>query len=402
MPRWWFDAHLDLAYLAVRGRDMLSPLDALREPTEGPDPPAAVTLPSLRDGHVKFALATIFTEPVLPEGGTRQPLPLHRAGRGENQEARVADAPCHPELTAEQYVADDAERAHRRGRAQLEVYLTWAERGLITLDLNDALREDPGVGELRGGMGVAELVPTPLDARVAKAAKAVAPHFGILIENADPVRSPDDLAWWAAHGVVAIGLCWGKPSRYAFGNTTPPDERTGITSLGRDFVREMDRLGILHDASHLSDRSFADLLDLTDRPIIASHSNCRALIDRPGWPPNQRHLTDAAIREIARRGGVVGLNLCSPFLIRGGLKDRRATIDEALAHVERVCELTGSTHHIGLGSDIDGGFSAEKLPAGIDRPADLRRLAEGFVRRGWTPEQVDDFAWRNWARVFAA
>lgn len=136
MPTCWFDAHLDLAYLAVRGRDMLAPLAELREPTEGPDPPAAVTLPSLREGGVRFALATIFTEVV------------------ENGEGDPAEG-----LTAEQYLAGDADAAHRRGRAQLEVYLTWHDRGMVAIDLPGALRATEGVGEVRGGMGVAEVVP---------------------------------------------------------------------------------------------------------------------------------------------------------------------------------------------------------------------------------------------------
>jgi len=374
-PAWWFDAHLDLAYVAVRGRDLTQPLSALTPTNEGPDPPAAVTLPALADGSVRFALGTIFTE-VLPGDHAGAPGP-------------------------EQYREGDTDGAYRRGRAQLEVYLSLAERGHLHLDLAGAFRTAPGVGQVRGGMGVSEVVPPPPDAAAARLARTSGLHIGILMENADPIRGPEDVAWWAERGVCAVGLAWARPSRYAMGNASDPVLRTGLTPAGLELVAAIDRCGLLHDASHLSDRALDQLFDMTPGRIIASHSNCRALLAPRGDPRNwQRHLTDRAIREIARRGGVIGLNLYSSFLTLGGASDRRATVDEALAHIERICELTGSHEHVGLGSDMDGGFSSHRLPQGIDRPLDLRRLSEGLTRRGWTREQVDGFAWRNWCRVF--
>ncbi|MBX3379635.1 MAG: membrane dipeptidase [Phycisphaeraceae bacterium] len=361
----FFDSHLDLAYLAVNRRDMLA-----IEPLEsgGPDQPACVTLLSLRDGNVRFALATIFTE---------------RDGKG-------------PEGYA------DEARAHVVGKAQLEVYLTWADKGLIAIDLCDALHVVPGTGELRGGMGVSEVVAPPVGVRVerlTKGARSPALRIGILMENADPIRSPRELEWWASEGVVAIGLTWAKSSRYATGNSEDPaTNKVGITPAGQELVREMDRIGLVHDLSHLSDRATDELLEMTDKPVIASHSNCRAIIAAgPGAPANlQRHLRDEIIREIGRRGGVIGLNLLSQFLIPGGGRDRRATIDEAIAHVERICEITGSRAHVGLGSDADGGISRERLPAGINLPQDFERLTDALAKRGWDAQDVDRFAFGNW------
>jgi len=139
-------------------------------------------------------------------------------------------------------------------------------------------------------------------------------------------------------------------------------------------------------------------LSLTDRPIIASHSNCRALIDGK----NERHLTDETIREVGRRGGVIGLNLCSPFL-RPGLdrdKNERASIDDCIRHVEHIAEIHGHTRGIGLGSDMDGGFGVLGLPEGIESPQDLSKIADALLARGWSEEAVDAFAWGNWARFF--
>lgn len=371
----WFDAHLDLAYLAVCGRDMLASLD----PSAPPHPPAAVTLPALAAGNVRLALATIFTEP-----------------QGDGPEG---------------YAPGDYERAQTLGRAQLEVYLTWRDRGRCTLALRRLLRRDIGTGEIRGGMGVAEAVPHSPRSLVAGLPPNPPLHLGILIENADPIRSPADLGWWRDRGVVAIGLAWAKSSRYAGGNTT--DE--GISPLGRELVAGMDRLGLVHDASHLSDRAFAELCDLTDRPIIASHSNCRVIL---GEPTAQRHLTDDQIREIVKRGGVIGLNLFAKFIDRrcgsslppstgtptaapapGDVP--RPSIDAAIDHVEHICDLAGDRLHVGLGSDMDGGFAADRLPHGIDAPRDLDRLAEGLAARGWPDDDIFNFACGNWIRFWS-
>ena len=319
----WFDAHLDLAYLAVCGRDMRS-ADLAR--CGGPDLPAAVTLPSLSLGRVRSCLATVFTEM-----------------DGSNEAS---------------YPAGDAEAARRAGVAQMDVYARWRREGLISF---------PG-----------DPVRASLEVR-------------ILIEGADPVTDPAHLKGWAAHGVAAVGLAWAKGSRYAGGNT----QAAGLTSAGRDFVLEIDRLGLVHDVAHLSDAALDDLLSLATGPVIASHSNCRALIDAPGDSPTQRHLTDATIRAVAARGGVIGLNLYSAFLRRDG-RARRATVDDCIRHVERVADVAGRRSAVGLGSDMDGGFGADRMPEGIDRPAHLPRLLDALASRGWPDADITGFAHGHW------
>ncbi|MFZ4575446.1 MAG: dipeptidase [Phycisphaerales bacterium] len=337
----WFDAHLDLAYMEAAGRDMT----ALPEVAGGPDLPAAVTLPSLNSGGVRACLGTIFVEP----DGT-------------------------PPAIA--YPSGDAESAHAAGWRQIEIYKRWEREGRISLRSMGprAVRSAPIVGTL---------------------------NVGILIEGADPIREPSELVGWVEAGVVATGLAWAKSSRYAGGNTSD----LGITDLGRRLIAEMDRLGVVHDASHLSDRAFDELCAATTRPIIASHSNCRALVhdgraDESGVPAFQRHLKDDQIREIVRRGGVIGVNVFSPFLIRGGKRDRRAAIAEWCDHVARVCEIAGDRVHVGLGSDMDGGFSALALPEGIDGPASMGHLLDGLRERGFSAAELTEFAWGNWARFW--
>ena len=343
----WFDAHLDLAYLAECGRDMLAPLDR----AAAPHPPASVTLDSLRAGGVGACLGTIFTE---PDGN---------------------DAVAYP--------AGDAAAAAKAGLKQLERYEKWARDGHIHLSSRHPLRSEAIEGVEAGG------TPAPLD-RVGVLKQC--PSLGILVEGADPILSPDHLHEWVARGVVTIGLTWARASRYAGGNSTD----LGLTDLGRAMIGEMDRLGIVHDASHLSDRAMDELFTLATGPIMASHSNCRAIVATD----NQRHLRDPSIREIASRGGVIGLNLFSPFLVPGGGRERRATIVEAIAHVERICDLAGHRGAVGLGSDMDGGFSAAMMPDGIDTPSDLVKLAEALSARNWSDGEIRGFAHANWERFF--
>ncbi|MBN4060249.1 membrane dipeptidase [Planctomycetaceae bacterium AH-315-I19] len=354
-----FDAHLDLAAIAVNKRDMherdLSKVDR-------PWPPAAVTLPSLEQGNVRFALATIFTE-------------------------RDGDGP-------EGYPEGDADRAAIRARAQLEAYLTWRDEGHLSLGLRPFLMNDPGVGEIKGGMGVAEPEPYSIAQRLRRLKNKPPLIVGLLMENADPIRTPEDVPFWKSKGLLAVGLTWARASRYASGNATPADEDTGITELGRELIAALDEHAIVHDLSHLSQKSTEQLLSITNRPVIASHSNCRALLHES----DQRHLADETIHEIARRGGVIGLVLARNFVEPEG----NATIDLAIDHVERICDLVGSRTCVGIGSDMDGGFGADDLVQGIRAPKDLAKLAIRLGERGWSDTEVRGFTHLNWLRFFEA
>jgi membrane dipeptidase len=322
-PLHWFDAHLDLACIALNGRDLTqSP-----ESAAGPWLPASITFPSLAEGRVTRCLATIFTE------------------AGGNPSDPVS------------YPDGDWPAAARAGRRQLDYYLSLKQHPSRTL-----------------------------------------PRFQILIEGADIIAGPDEVPWWKQQGVVAVGLAWWKPSRYAGGNGTS----LGLSPDGRALVRALDAAGIVHDLSHLSDPAARDLLDIAAGPVIASHSNARALCGGGGFGENQRHLSDDQIRSICARNGVIGLNLFSKFLRSGLAEADRASIDDCMFHVEHICDLARSRAHVGLGSDADGGFSAARLPAGIDRPRDYVRLAEALSARGWSDAEIRGFAYGNWERVFGA
>jgi membrane dipeptidase len=343
----WFDAHLDLAYLAENGRDMHAQLGDCR----GRYQPAAVTLPSLIEGRVTRCLGTVFTEAIDPTKPESETGPFT-------------------------YPFQDADAAYRAGMRQLLLYRAWRDAGLIARMPLRGHPEEPSEAPLR---------------------------LGVLVECADPITSPDELEQWVDLGVVAIGMAWWHQSRYAGGNGTDHTKPgNGLSDLGRELVRRIDELGVVHDLSHLSQRATDELLSATDAVVMASHSNCRGLMGDPDSKANQRHLTDETITEIARRGGVIGLNLLGDFITPNLKKGERAPIADCVTHIEHICELVGSTKHIGLGSDMDGGFGADGLPAGINTPSDLTLLTDALSAKGWSDEDLANFTHANWERYWRA
>lgn len=365
-----FDAHLDLAYLAELGRDMTGPL------VEGmpPHPPAAVTLPELASAGVRACLGTIFLE------ATDAPKP--------------GDEPvCYP--------PGDAKEAYFKAVNQLNRYHLWRRMGLLEFFSDSAPSPRRGEGGGEGSSSVSESkaaphpdAPRPPSPQWGEGAPI---KLGILMEGADPIIEPHHLSFWAGRGVVAIGLSWAVESRYAGGNTAS----AGVSTLGRELLAEMARLNIALDLSHLSQRAVYDALDRTDVRVCATHSNCRALLGEKNNPAWQRHLDDDTIKAIAARGGVIGLNLYKPFVQWPLAEGARPAIAGAAEHIDRVCQLTGSAQHSGLGSDLDGGFGATGLPEGIERAAHLPRVLEALSARGYTDADVDAIAFGNWARFFS-
>ncbi len=209
----------------------------------------------------------------------------------------------------------------------------------------------------------------------------------ILMEGADPIRDANDAARWHQLGVRMVGLSWAHGSRFTGGNGRPGR----LTAPGRDLVTALDELSIIHDASHLSDASFEDLCATTTRMVVASHSNARALMS-----PSERHISDAQVREIARRGGVVGLNLYGKFLA----KDGPATLADAVTHVEHIAQVAGTRAISALGSDLDGGFAPEVVPEELRYPDRYGALTDSLATRGWSDSDCDGLASGNWLRVF--
>ena len=154
----------------------------------------------------------------------------------------------------------------------------------------------------------------------------------------------------------------------------------GLTDQGREFVKEAQRLGILIDVSHISDEGFWDIMKVTQAPIVATHSNSRAICD------NSRNLTDDMFRAIVETGGVAGYNACAEFT------GENPAVDTICDHIFHFMELDPSGKHIALGGDLDG---VTNLPAGFEGVQSWPVLAERLMARGLSEETVMDIYWNN-------
>lgn len=212
----------------------------------------------------------------------------------------------------------------------------------------------------------------------------------MLMENADPILSPAHVHWWYLQGVRIVGMAW-KQTRYAGGTGAPG----GLTEQGRALVKEMDSFGIIHDVSHLAEAAFWQLLEITNGPVMASHSNCRAIV------PTDRQLSDEMIRAIVDRNGVIGINFYDRFLLPPGEREvRRARLSDVMRHVRHICEIAGNTDHVGIGTDFDGGLGREQIPEEITTAADLQKVAGEASRHGFTPADQHKLMSGNWLRFF--
>ena len=155
----------------------------------------------------------------------------------------------------------------------------------------------------------------------------------------------------------------------------------GLTDAGREYVKECQRLGILVDVSHISDEAFWDIMEITEAPIVASHSNLRSVCG------HSRNLTDDMYRAIAQTGGTAGINLCAPFI-----KEEGADFDATCDHIFQMLELAPSGNHISLGGDLDG---CDELPAGFVGVQSYNALADRLCELGLDEETIRNIYWNN-------
>ena len=154
----------------------------------------------------------------------------------------------------------------------------------------------------------------------------------------------------------------------------------GLTDLGKEYVKEAQRLGMLIDVSHISDEAFWDIMEVTEGPVIATHSNSRFVCD------HSRNLTDVMFKAICQTGGVAGFNQYAPFV------GAEPTLDTACDHFIHFMELDPDGTHIALGGDLDG---CDTLPAGFDGVQDYPNLAQALINRGLNEEMIRNIFWNN-------
>ncbi len=197
-----------------------------------------------------------------------------------------------------------------------------------------------------------------------------------------------------AAGLRSLGPVWSRPN--IFGHGVPfrcpssPDIGPGLTDLGKALVATCNRLRIAIDLSHLNERGFWDVAELSDAPLIASHSNAHAI------SPHSRNLTDKQLAAIRDSGGLVGVNFAVSFLRPDGRHDKNTPVDLIVQHVEYLLEHLGEDG-VGLGSDFDGAM----IPAELGTAAGLQVLVQAMQKRGFGAPLIEKVCFRNWLRVLA-
>ncbi len=202
-------------------------------------------------------------------------------------------------------------------------------------------------------------------------------------------------------GLRRLTLTWNNRNMIADG-VTWQRSKGGLTEFGADVVEECNRLGILVDVSHITDQGFWDTLEASEDPVIASHSNCRALCN------HMRNLTDEMIKALAEKDGVMGVNYVPFFLtdldfakIRAGDPEERkkaesVTVETVVDHVDHMAEVAGDVDHIGLGSDFDG---VPMIAKGLEDASKLPNLTRALVARGYSDGEIRKILGGNFLRV---
>jgi membrane dipeptidase len=344
------DGHLDIAFnYRCYGRDPRGSALEIRE-REGEKwrermrGRCMVGLPELRAGRVAVVFSTIY-------------LPRRRDWEETGRDPSLAYS--------------NAEEAEALALEQLEFYRALSEEGggfrLVgdQADLAEVLSAWEG-----GAVGDIGLVP--------------------LMEGADPIRGPETAAEWFERGLRIVGLSW-RGTRYAGGTGEPGP----LSAAGRDLVPALEDAGLILDLSHAAAESFWEELELFGGTVIASHSNPRAL--RAG----DRQLSDAMIRAISERRGVIGVVPFNRMLAEDwpGPEGPSVTIARVAEAIDHVAQTAGTHEAVAIGSDFDGGFGSESTPSGIDTVADLGRLADVLADLGFADETILDVLGLNWIRL---
>ena len=200
-------------------------------------------------------------------------------------------------------------------------------------------------------------------------------------------------------GVRHAMLTWNEQNALATG--WPADMNRGLTNAGQKAVKRIQELGMVLDVSHLNDKCFWEIMELAQGPVIASHSNARAVC------PAMRNLSDEMLKELARTGGLVGMNSLREFIDDS---PQNQDVEHLANHVDHIAELIG-IEHIGLGFDFDDYLGAEALGSfssnlespsgkGISNEAEAKNLLTVLKKRGYTENELEAIAYKNFYRVF--
>jgi membrane dipeptidase len=345
------DAHLDLSMNALEwNRDLQLPVADINQREEGlTDKPdrakAVVSLPELRKGNIGLVVATQIGRYVAPGN----PLPGWHS-------PEQAWAQTQGQLAWYKAMEDAGQMVQINNQQTLEAHLKlWA-------DGNDNTHKPIG--------------------------------YILSLEGADSIINVSYLQSAYNNGLRAIGPAHYGPGRYAQGT-----DATGYMGpKGHELLKEMERLNIILDATHLCDDSFWEALDHFNGHVWASHNNCRALVN------HNRQYSDDMIKALVERGAVIGAALDAwmmvPNWVRGQSTPRQmnCNLDVMVNHIDHICQLAGNTLHVGMGTDLDGAFGREQCPYDLETIADMQKVPMLLKNRGYTDTDIENMMHGNWLR----
>jgi membrane dipeptidase len=345
------DAHLDLSMNALEwNRDLTKPVAEINAREKGlTDKPdrgnAVVSLPELRKGNIGLVVATQIARYVAPDNmlpGWHSP-----------------------------------EQAWAQTQGQLAWYQAMEFAGeMVQINNLQSLKKHL---DLWNNSSPAENKPV---------------GYILSLEGADSILSMQHLEKAYQDGLRAIGPAHYGPGRYAQGT-----DATGYMGpKGHKLLREMERLNIILDATHLCDDSFWEALAHFNGAVWASHNNCRALVN------HNRQFSDEQIKALIDRGAVIGGAMDAWMMVPGwerGKSDPKAmncNLNAVIDHLDHICQLASNCLHVGIGSDLDGAFGREQCPYDLETIADLQKLKELLEVRGYSYADIENILHGNWLR----
>lgn len=344
-----FDAHLDLAMNALEwNRDLRWSVEEIRKSEEGmTDKPdrgkGTVSLPSMRKGGIGICVATQIGR-YVKKGNS---LP------GWNS----------------------PEQAWAQTQGQLAWYNAMEEAGEMVQIRN--------VNDLKRHLSLWE-----------KPSANTPVGYLLSLEGADSIISMKHLEKAYNYGLRAIGPAHFGPGTYATG--TGPTGGLGVR--GREMLKEIERLGIILDATHLSDESFWEAMSLYSGPVWASHNNCRVFV------PHHRQFSDEQISELIKREAVIGVALDAWMMVPDWVSGKSdpwkmgVSLKQAINNIDHICQIAGNSFHAGIGSDLDGAFGKEQCPTDIETIADLGKIAVMLSDIGFSSTDIENVMSGNWLR----
>ncbi len=345
------DAHLDLSMNAMEwNRDLRKSIQEIRERETGmTDKPdrgnGVVCFPELRKGNIGLVVATQIARYVARDN----PLPGWHS----------------------------PEQAWAHTQAQFAWYKAMEEAGELSQVVDRSSLEN----HLRYWMDSESTSPKTIG-------------YILSLEGADSIVDIRYLEKAYAYGLRALGPAHYGPGRYAQGTNATG----GLGKDGKALLAEMERLNIILDATHLCDDSFWEAMDNFRGHVWASHHNCRALVN------HNRQFDDDQLKELISRGAVIGGVLDAWMLVPDWIRKEstpvgmNCNLEKVIDHMDHICQLAGNSLHIGIGSDLDGGYGKEQSPYDLETIADLQKMPELLSKRGYNQDDIENVMHGNWLR----